>query len=541
MHLPDRVESTDDCTEVLRVRNIYVERGKTRVLEGIDFTAHRGRVHVVLGASGSGKSTLLRALIGLVPQPSKIAAETMTLTVNNRQYNLQSSKDLARVRGTHIGLIGQDPALDLTPLRQVRSLIREAIGENKTPMEAVLKSAGLPTGRHISDKRCYELSGGMAQRLALGLAGARKPSLLLADEPSTALDALACQVLAEHLRSVAEQGCAVILVTHDVRLARKLADDITIIDRGAVAEHGTALEVLNAPKTVAAQAIAHPREPMRPATRSDLGLRRREPVLVVKDLKARWNREPVLSGVDVHIDQSEILGLVGRSGGGKSTLVACLVGLLKPSQGTVVVNGRGSESTTWKQLRLDIQLVPQDPRGSLNPWRTIADQIKDPLDVHRIGTGAQRRARVDELLEKVGLEGLGNRRPGALSTGQCQRAAIARALAIRPRLLIADEPVTALDMSLRAEILELFTNVIRTENMASLVISHDLYVVEYLCDRLAVLDQGQIVEELAVPGMRQNARADLTRALLEAHPPRESALPTCHDQIDQEDAPAHAE
>ncbi|MFT4297180.1 MAG: ATP-binding cassette domain-containing protein [Micropruina sp.] len=502
-------------TDVLRVRELDVARGGVRVLRGVDLTARAGRVHVVLGASGSGKTTLLRACIGLVPAPSTVRAAELLLVADGSEYDLTRGDAWAAVRGEHIGRVGQDPALDLTPLRRVGSLVAEASGPRRTPVPEVLERCGLP-GQGLQRRMCFQLSGGMAQRLALGLAGARDPDLLLADEPSTALDAIARATLARHLREVADADAAVVLVTHDVALARTLADDVTVLDGGRVVEQGEAGQVLTRPATATTRelvAVAVPRPRVREAGTDG------DPVLRIDGLVAGWDRRPVLDGVDLRVGPGEVLGVAGRSGAGKSTLVACLTGLLAPSAGRMTLAGLDVGTARWRDLRRRIQLVPQDPRGSLNPWRTVADQIRDPLDVHRVGTRAERRDRVDELLDRVGLAGLGERRPGALSTGQCQRVAIARALAIRPRLLIADEPVTALDAALRADALELFADVVRSEGTAALVISHDLHVLEYLSDRIAVLDAGRIVEELPAHDLRTRGEHPLTLALLAAHPP----------------------
>ncbi|MGW8814227.1 ABC transporter ATP-binding protein [Gordonia terrae] len=501
---------------VLLVRGLQVWRGGSHVLRDIDFHADRGRIHVVLGASGSGKSTLLRAFVGLVPAPSKVRANLMRLRVRADEHDLTSARQLAHVRGVHVGLVGQDPALDLTPLRRVASIVRETTGGHARTQD-VLEQCGLPTGPDIERKYCHALSGGMAQRLALGLATARQPELLLADEPSTALDAIARARLAEHLRTAAGKGAAVVLVTHDVSLARLLADDVTVLADGEIVEAGTAERVLDTPVADATRLLVRPRTPRRrphPECRTA-----RLDALDVTGLHAGWDGRPVLRDLSLRVGAAEVVGLAGRSGAGKSTLVACLTGLLAPARGTIRIGGNDSAITAWRRLRREVQLVPQDPRGSLNPWRPIADQIRDPLDVHRVGRRADRNARVDDLLDRVGLTGLGGRRPGALSTGQCQRAAITRALALRPRLLIADEPVTALDTSLRADILELFAEVIASEQMSALIISHDLHVLEYLGDRIAVLDDGRIVEDLASQSLRTHARAPLTAELLAAHPP----------------------
>ncbi|MCW6006042.1 ABC transporter ATP-binding protein [Micromonospora sp. CPCC 205371] len=503
---------------VLSVSGLTVAYGPHPVLDGIDLDLVAGRVHVVLGASGSGKTTLLRALIGMVPAPGRVSARRLLLRTAAGEVDLSTPDAWRRVRGRHIGLIAQDPAQALTPLRRAASLVREADrlaggAADRARVEQLLRAAGFADPGAVASRYCFELSGGMAQRLGVGLAVAPRPAVLLADEPSTALDGLARARLAATLRQVAGDGAAVVLVTHDVALAAGLADDITVLHDGRLAEAGAAAEVLG------------------PGSKWMIGLRPAAPppavrstrVLSTRGLRKRYRGTgPVLTGVDIDVADGEVVGIAGRSGAGKTTLLRCLVGLERPDGGELRIAGRTPAEAGWRALRRLVQVVPQDPRGSLNPWRTARELVADPLDAHRIGTRAGRRARADDLLDRVGLAGLEHRRPGQLSTGQCQRVAIARALALRPRLLVADEPVTALDAPLRQGVLDLLGDVVREHGMAALVISHDLYVLEALCHRIAVLDAGRIVEDLPAAALRDDGTHPLTRALIECHPTGET-------------------
>ncbi|MEH1129018.1 ABC transporter ATP-binding protein [Micromonospora sp. CPCC 206061] len=508
---------------VLSVSALTVAYAERPVLDGIDLDLSAGRVHVVLGASGSGKSTLLRALIGMVPAPGRVSARRLLLRTAGGEIELSTPDAWRRVHGRHVGLIAQDPAQALTPLRRVASLVREADrlaggAPDRVRMEQVLRAAGFADPGAVASRYCFELSGGMAQRLGVGLAVAPRPSVLLADEPSTALDGIARARLAATLREMAGGGTAVVLVTHDVALATGLADDVTVLHDGRIVEAGSAADVLAAPRHEATRRLvdgARPRTAAAPATRRGTGAG----VLSVRGLRKRYRGTgPVLDGVDLDVADSEVVGIAGRSGAGKTTLLRCLIGLERPDGGELRIAGRTPAEARWRPLRRLVQIVPQDPRASLNPWRTARELAADPLDAHRIGTRAQRRARADELLDRVGLAGLAHRRPGELSTGQCQRVAIARALAVRPRLLVADEPVTALDAPLRRGILDLLGDLVREQGMAALVISHDLYVLEALCHRIAVLDAGRIVEDLPAAAIRDDGAHPLTRALIACHP-----------------------
>lgn len=522
----------NDAKDVLTVSGLNVSIRGQQILTDLGLSLKQGRIHVVLGASGSGKSTLLRTLIGLSGPHTDVSSALFRLDVaesNGRhgqtlRWNLTAANehDWLQVRACHMGLIFQDPEESLTSLRRTGSLVREVfrnVGQplprGKASEQARLDAAGLGHHDGVGNKYCFELSGGMAQRLGLALAAAGNPAVLLADEPSTALDGVARRTLASALRDQADAGTAVLLVTHDRDLAAALADDITVLAQGHSVESGPAWQVLADPQHPETQRLLARPRPVPAATGSEVsgeqGTNSRAEglasvpsaghvplVLRVQGLRQAYSsREPeVLRGLDLSVASGESVGLLGRSGSGKSTLIRCLVGLERPSAGLIEIAGSSPTETGWKSLRRRVQLVPQDPRAALNPWRSALEQIMDPLDFHQVGSRGERRSRAMELLAEVGLSGYTQRRPGQLSTGQCQRVSIARALAISPSLLVADEPVTALDAALRAEMLILLHRLTQETGTALLVVSHELPVLEELCPRICVLDEGRIVEEL---------------------------------------------
>jgi peptide/nickel transport system ATP-binding protein len=509
----------------LSVHGLSVSYGRHLALDRVDLELVAGRVHVILGGSGSGKTTLLRALIGMAA--GQVRASRLQLHTGDHDVDLADPRAGAwrRVRGRHIALIAQDPAQALTPLRRVASLVREAdrpaaAGSRRAGdrVGAVLRQAGFADPRSVASRYCFELSGGMAQRLGVGLALAPGPAVLLADEPSTALDGIARAALAATLRQVAGAGAAVALVTHDVTLAAGLADDVTVLHEGRVVEAGPAAGLWAAPRQEVTRGLIE--AVRRPGTATLMPAPvDAPPVLSVRGLRKRYRGAgTVLDQVDLDVAEAEVVGIAGRSGAGKTTLLRCLVGLERPDGGELRIGGRTPGAAGWRSLRRQLQLIPQDPRASLNPWRTARELVADPLDAHRVGSRSQRRDRADELLHRVGLGALGHRRPAQLSTGQCQRVAIARALALRPRLLVADEPVTALDAPLRRDILDLLGDLVREHHMAALVISHDLTVLERLCHRIAVLDAGRVVEDLPTSRLRSHGSHPLTRALIDCHP-----------------------
>jgi peptide/nickel transport system ATP-binding protein len=507
-------------TAVLSVHGLAVEYAGRAVLDGADLDVDAGEAVVVLGGSGSGKSTLLRALLGLVPAPGRVRVDELALRTDAGRLDLTAPGAWRRARGREIGMVFQDPALALTPLRRVHSLLTEVSGD-PTQVEPLLRTSGFAEPGPVAARRAFELSGGMAQRVGFGLAVAGGPRVVLADEPTTALDGPAREELVARLREQAAAGTAVVLVTHDVTVAAALADRVVVLHRGRIVEQGTPARVLGDPAHEATRQLVRDvpwalprRHPVpRPSGASAVRVRG-----LTKSFAGSYAGTPVLDGLDLDVGEGEVVGVAGRSGGGKTTLLRCLLGLERPDAGELRLAGIDPAASGWSAVRRAVQLVPQDPRASLNPWRTAAQLVADPLDFHRIGTRASRRARARELLAAVGLDGLADRRPNALSTGQCQRVAIARALAVRPRVLVADEPASALDVTLQAELIRVLSQVVAEHGMTALVVSHDLHVLERLCDRIAVLDGGRLVEDLPVAGLRSDATHARTRALLAAYP-----------------------
>ncbi|MFR9806531.1 ABC transporter ATP-binding protein [Pseudonocardia sp. RS010] len=501
------------------MRGLEVDYRGHCVLSDVDLDLAAGEAVVVLGGSGSGKSTLLRALLGLVPAPGRVRAEELRLHTGDGSTDLATADGRRGARGRGIGLVFQDLALALSPLRRVGSLVAEANGD-PTGVEDLLRGAGFPDPEPVAARRAHELSGGMAQRVGFALAVAADPPVLLADEPTTALDGPARDEVVRRLCERVAAGTGLLLVTHDVGVAAAVADRVVVLHQGRVVENGGVDEVLRTPTHEVTRSLVENVPWSLPARSTTRATPTGPPALRVDDLRARYRGagDPVLDGLSLEIGAGEVVGVAGRSGGGKTTLLRCLLGLHRPDSGRLALDGMDPAEQGWQAVRRAVQVVPQDPRASLNPWRTAARLVTEPMVYHGIGDRVSRRARAAELLAEVGLDGLGDRRPGALSTGQCQRVAIARALAVRPRLLVADEPASALDATLQADVLRLLARVVAEHGMSALVVSHDLHVLERLCDRVAVIDGGRIVEDLPVGRLRAEATHPCSRALLDAHP-----------------------
>lgn len=511
---------------LLSIRGLNVDFSGKQVLQDVNLDVAHGEMVVVLGSSGSGKSTLLWSILDLIPRPGRVTARSIELHDGDTSVDLvgMGKRQRREVYGREIGTVLQDPSLALSPLRRVESLLAEASPPGAaTPerFDLLLRQAGFTDPRVALPRRSYELSGGMAQRVALALVAAQSPRLWLADEPTTALDGLARKELLRQLRARVDEGGGLVLVTHDISIATE-ADTIVVISDGCIVDSGTPADVLGSSKNPATRRLLEnlpwslpPRRRRDPAPHTTSA----PPILQVRGVRHSYGSGPeILRGVDLKCAPGEVVGLAGASGSGKSTLLKCLVGLEQAASGEIQIDEKDPRESGWHEVRRIMQLVPQDPRAALNPWRTALQLVTDPLDFHKIGLRRRRQVRAMDLLERVGLGTLAHRRPNELSTGQLQRVCIARALAVEPRFLVADEPSSALDVEVQAEILRLLSEIVDELGMAALIVSHDLHVIERLCDRVLVLFEGEVVEDIPTDDLRRHATHPQTRRLLAAYP-----------------------
>lgn len=528
---------------VLSVKDLRVvfttENGKVDALKGVSFEVGKAEILAVVGESGSGKSVAARAALGLLPRSAAVTGSIELLGIDTLN---QSAQGLQKIRGKKASMIFQEPASALDPVYRVGDQLVEALmahGDyNRRQAEArgveLLELVEIPNPAERMRSYPHQLSGGQQQRVMIAMALALNPPLIVADEPTTALDVTVQAAIMALLRSLRDRlGISILLISHNMGVVADLADRVVVMNKGNIVEQGAVDRIFNAPAEEYTRVLlssvprldSAPRAAEASDVRPEAG---KPPALRLTDVTVTYpggfRRAPVeaVKNVTLEIAPGEILGLVGESGSGKSTLTKTVLGLVKPSSGTVRTLGvdpattRGPESV---QLRRNLGMVFQDPRSSLNPRMTLGEGIAEPLAIHRIGTKEERRQRVRELLDAVQLpSNFAQRFPHELSGGQRQRASLARALSLEPDLVLADEPTSALDVSVQAAVLELFLKLQRELNFACLFITHDLAVVGSIAHRLAVMRKGSIVEVGRAADVLSAPKNEYTRDLISAVP-----------------------
>ncbi|TDT33284.1 dipeptide ABC transporter ATP-binding protein [Naumannella halotolerans] len=549
---------------LLQIQNLQIdyrtERAAVRAVDGVDLLVEPGEIVALVGESGSGKSTTAQAVVGLLPESAQVAAGGITL--EGQDLLRLPGRLRRRIAGVRIGYVPQDPMSALNPVQKVGRQIAEVLrghrladrrGADRAAVEA-LAAAGVDRPALRAQQYPHQLSGGMRQRALIAMALIAEPALLVADEPTSALDVTVQRTILDRITALsADLGVGVLLITHDLAVAAERADRIAVMQRGRIVETGTAEQILRDPQDdytkelisaapslhsvrIGADA-AEPRGydvtaadgPVRSAVTS-------EPLLQVTGLTKTFALPRIAGGevvtaadeVGFSIGRAETFALVGESGSGKTTTVRMTIGLERPDAGRVVFDGHevtGARGERLRQLRRRFQIVYQSPYASLDPRLSISDQITEPLRAYGLGDRAERRRRAAELLERVGLPtGYAERRPAALSGGQRQRVAIARALALEPDLVVLDEPVSALDVSVQAKILRLLARLQHELGIAYLFISHDLAVVRQIAHRVGVMQHGRLVESGSVTDVFDHPQNPYTRDLLAAIPAPPAAV-----------------
>ncbi len=563
----------------------HTRSGVYRAVDGVSFHLERGEILGIVGESGSGKSVTCYSLMGLVPQPPG-RIESGTAMFEGVDLLHCSPKEARALRGKRISMIFQDPMTSLNPYTRVSDqiieplLIHEKISRKDALARALmmLEAVGITDAAKRMHSYPHEFSGGMRQRVMIAMALITRPDILIADEPTTALDVtVQAQILALIKKLQREFGMAVIFVTHDLGVVSGLCDRVQVMYAGRIMETADTRTLFQNPQHPYTEALQRcvpalqekgrplftipglPPDLSKPITEAELlarfdfsaetapaasatastpparpSVEQNEVILSVKDVSTHFTGRAAglfgkpadtvraVDGISFDVKRGEVIGLVGESGSGKSTLGRTIMQLIPPTSGAVVLEGKNLTEGTASELaavRRDLQMVFQDPFASLNPRMTIFAALAEPLLAHRVCAPAEVTARVIELMRQVGLPARDMQKyPHEFSGGQRQRIAIARALALNPKVIVADEPVSALDVSIQAQILNLLADLVRRLNLTLIFISHDLSVVKHISDRIAVMHRGKIVEMGPTLDVMEHPQHDYTRTLLSAIP-----------------------
>jgi len=568
--------------DVLQVQDLKVHfhapEGLIKAVDGVSFRIPEGKTIALVGESGSGKSVVSQCIMGILPRVGRIADGSILFSdpavakadpIDIANLN-RDSKPMRQLRGGRISIIFQEPMTSLSPLHTIGDQINEAFllhssvsrAEGKRAVVEMLRLVGFPDPPRAFDTYPFELSGGLRQRAMIAMALVCRPAILVADEPTTALDVTIQAQILKLMQDLQEElGMAILMITHDLGVVANVAEEIVVMYHGKVMESGTLDDIFRNPEHPYLNALlrAVPRFNMKAGERlvpireikphaGQLLLQKNPwpesdasvPLLKVDHLTKRFstrktglfgfgggsNESPAVDNVSFELFRGECLGLVGESGCGKTTTSKIVMRAISADSGQVSYNDHGKiidvlalSERELQKYRRRVQYIFQDPFGSLNPRMTVFDIISEPLVIHNVGDQAERFERVRELMTLVGLDIRYLRRyPHSFSGGQRQRIGIARALALQPDLLICDEPVSALDVSIQAQILNLLKDLQSELNLTYLFISHNLAVVDYICDRIAVMCAGRLVELARREHLFRNPVHPYTKALLSAVP-----------------------
>lgn len=556
------MDNGQDNGEVLRVEDLHIAfrngRQWREVVEGVGFSLKRGETLGLVGESGSGKSVTALAIMGLLDRKNSRITRGSILFGSGTDLAQLDEKTYRTFRGKRIAMIFQEPMTSLNPVKkcggQVVEMIRQHLdvtySEARTRTLALFEEVLLPDALKAFESYPHQLSGGQKQRVMIAMAMACNPDVLIADEPTTALDVSVQKAVLQLMRHLQDKyNTAIVFISHDLGVIRQIADRVAVIYRGRIVEQGDAERLFSLPVHPYTKGLLASRPPMdcRPRRlktvedflsddKKDYGIitpeerkaeheriYSQEPLLSVRNLTVDYGRFRALDGISFDVYRGETLGLVGESGCGKTTVGRALMRLIESAGGDVLFEGRNIGSLgrgELKRLRKEIQIVFQDPYSSLNPRIRVGEAIEEPLKVHATGaSGEQRRRMVYDIMEKVGLKReYYSRYPHEFSGGQRQRIGIARALVLNPKLVICDESVSALDVSVQAQVLNLLGDLKREFGFTYIFISHDLAVVKYMSDRMIVMRKGAIEQQGEADSVYAGPQSEYTRMLIDSIP-----------------------
>ncbi|MEO8557690.1 MAG: ABC transporter ATP-binding protein [Rhodospirillales bacterium] len=524
---------------LLQIRDLAVTfgKGESRVeaVRGVSFEIERGQTLALVGESGSGKSVTALSILQLLPYPTAHHPKG-SIKFQGKELVGAPERDLMRVRGNRISMIFQEPMTSLNPLHTIEKQINEALflhkGLTRDAARArtleLLRLVGIPNAEKRLDAYPHQLSGGQRQRVMIAMALANEPDLLIADEPTTALDVTIQAQILKLLKDLqARFGMALLLITHDLSIVRKMADTVCVMTQGEIVETGPVDRVFDRPQHAYTQHLlgSEPKGQPVPAPADSPVLMQTEELKVYFPIKTGLLRRvtdyiKAVDGISLTLREGHTLGVVGESGSGKTTLGLALLRLEK-SEGSILFAGQhidGKSAREVRPLRREMQIVFQDPYSSLSPRMSVAQIIEEGLNVHKLGNSqAERDTMIDQVLTDVGLDiAVRDRYPHEFSGGQRQRIAIARAMVLRPRFVVLDEPTSALDMSVQAQIVDLLRKLQQQHGLTYLFISHDLKVVRALADEVIVMRDGKVVERGPAKKIFQAPEQAYTKALITA-------------------------
>ena len=529
---------------LLELQNLNLIISNSLILNNISFVLKKNEILGIVGESGSGKSITAFSILNLI-NSSKIKKSGKIFFENFRIDNL-STKELEKIRGKEISIVFQEPMSSLNPTMKCGKQIEEIVSKHsflkgtkiKDRVNELLRMVQLSKEANLYNKYPFQLSGGQQQRLMIAIAIACDPKILIADEPTTSLDSVLKHEIIELLKRIQKQtNMSIIFVSHDLSLVSEFTDKTVVLYKGEVVEFGKSSKILANPKHTYTKMLLGSRIPKnkRPyrlptienklkqfANISKTERKKKHkhlyeslPILEINKLSFSYLNNSILKSISFSLYEGEILGLVGESGSGKSTISKCILGINQNYTGEILYNGLNVKSIDNKNFRRNIQLIFQDPYSSLNPKMTIGDSIMEPMIVHNISNKKNRKSEIFKLLEDVGLNKEDfDKYPNQFSGGQRQRIVIARALVLKPKVIVCDESVSALDVSIQSQIINLLNNLKEKYLITFLFISHDLSVIKYMTDRLIVLNKGKIEEIDETDSIFNDPKKSYTKLLL---------------------------